>query len=86
LLLAFIQPGTTVAEQVVIACKNWKQKAGDGLTVLLLPVKPESRPLERLVRDTSFKTQVLDGSGLRISYAVESTPRLVLLDSKNKCL
>ncbi len=86
LLLAFIQPGTPVAEQVVIACKNWKQKAGDRLTVLLLPVKPESRPLERLVRDTSFKPQVLDGSGLRISYAVESTPRLVLMDSRHKCL
>ena len=86
LLLAFVQPGTPVAEQVLLACKEWKALAGDNLTVIVLAVKSDARSLDRLTRDTSFKTPVLDGSGLRISYAVESTPRLVLLDARHQCL
>lgn len=86
LLMAFVQPGTPVAEQVLLACKEWKAVAGDNLTVIVLSVRPDARSLDRLTRDTSFKTPVLDGSGLRISYAVESTPRLVLLDSRHQCL
>ena len=86
MLMAFVQPGTPVAEQVLLACKEWKALAGDNLQVIVLAVKSDPRSLERLTRDTSFKTPVLDGSGLRISYAVESTPRLVLLDARHQCL
>lgn len=86
LLLAFVQPGTPVAEQVILACKEWKTTAGDRLTVIAFAVKADERNIARLTRDTSFRTPVLDGSGLRISYGVESTPRLVLLDSRHQCL
>lgn len=54
--------------------------------MVVLAIKPEDRNIDRLTRDTSFITPILDGSGLRISYAVESTPRLVLLDSRHQCV
>lgn len=86
LLMVFVQPGTPVAEQVLLACKEWKASSGGALSVVVLAIKPEARNIDRLTRDTSFIVPILDGSGLRISYAVESTPRLVLLDSRHQCV
>jgi hypothetical protein len=80
LLMVFYHPDSARAADVLTFCQNLHVNYGRYLSVVALSVEDDSKKV--LPQRTALKCTfpVLAGAGLRVSYAVESTPKLVLID------
>jgi hypothetical protein len=81
LLLVFYHPQSTRAEDVLTFCQNLHATYGRYVSVVGLAVVDDVKLV--LEQRTKLKCTfpVLDGGGLRTSYGVETTPKLVLIDA-----
>jgi len=78
-LLVFYNPASPTTAGVLA----YAQKMSDsykGLTVLALSVSGDVDAIKKQRATLKLTFPVLDGSGLHISYGVEGTPKLMLLD------
>ena len=80
-LMVFFNPQAPMTEEVLLQVKQWRQNfSGEDLVVLPLTVRTEEAANRPWVKLLGKETPIYDGSGLRITYGVEVTPRLVLVD------
>jgi peroxiredoxin len=81
-LLVFYHPTSPTAPDVLHFASRLQHTYPDRLAVVGLAVaEPQRVKAQREELGLTFP--VLDGSGLRLSYGVETTPKLVLLDAAN---
>ena len=82
-LVVFYNPAAPMTEEVLLQAQQWSRYGqGKDLTVLPLTVRPESSSNQNWARILGKELPIYDGSGLRITYGVEVTPRLVLVDKE----
>jgi hypothetical protein len=79
-LLVFYSPGSPTAGEVLRFAQHVQDSFGPAVAVVGLTVSPDRERALRQRADLGATFPVLDGSGLRISYAVESTPKLFVTD------
>ncbi len=78
-LMVFYSPKSRLASELL----RFSQQVADtlpSLAVLTLALSEDPRPVLEQQQKMGLKLPILDGRGLRISYGVDSTPRLVVID------
>jgi peroxiredoxin len=81
-LLIFYNPASPTATEVLRFAQRIWRSYPEHVTVVGLAVG-EIAAAKSQHQDLGLAFPVLDGGGLRISYAVETTPKFVILDSSN---
>ena len=82
-LVVFYNPSAPMTEEVMLQVQQWaKSSQGKELTILPLTVRPDHGANQNWTRLLGKELAVYDGSGLRITYGVDVTPRLVLIDKQ----
>jgi hypothetical protein len=72
-----------MTEEVLLQVQQWsRSNQGRELTILPLTVRPDHTTNQTWARLLGKENPIYDGSGLRITYGVEVTPRLVLVDKQ----
>ncbi len=82
ILLVFYNPASDrVGEQLRFA-QSIQDRSPQGITVLGMAMSEDGDLVRKQRTDLNLTFPVLCGSGLRLSYGVETTPRLVVLDAE----
>lgn len=82
-LVVFFNPSAPMTEEVMLQLQQWsKSSQGKDLTILPLTVRPDHASNQSWARLLGKELPIYDGSGLRITYGVDVTPRLVLVDKQ----
>lgn len=82
-LVVFYNPSAPMTEEVLLQVQQWgRTNQGRELTILPLTVRPDHAANQNWGRLLGKEMPIYDGSGLRITYGVEVTPRLVLVDKQ----
>ena len=80
--MLFYSPTSATAEDVLRFAQKVYDAYGQQVTVLGLAVADDAPRVLKQYEAMHLRYPVLSGTGLRLSYAVESTPKWVVLDSK----
>jgi peroxiredoxin len=80
-LLVFYSPSSVVAPDVLRYVQGLADTYRSRVTVVGLAIPPDAEQVRKQCADLKLTFPVLDGSGLRQTYDVEATPKLMLLDS-----
>src|SRR5262249_13953234 len=80
ILMVFYSPKSKVTEEVLRFAQNVGDTFPQG-TVLGLSISPGAEAVRQQRSDMRLSFPVLDGSGLRVAYEVEATPKMVILDA-----
>ena len=82
-LVVFYNPSAPMTEEVMLQMQQWaKSSQGKELTILPLTVRTDQASNQNWARFLGKELPIYDGSGLRITYGVDVTPRLVLVDKQ----
>jgi peroxiredoxin len=81
ILMVFYHPGSVTVEQVLRFAQQVQDKYGQQVAVLGFSVSDELERIKKQHRDLQLSLPIYSGKGLRLSYAVEATPKLVILDA-----
>lgn len=81
-LLVFYNPKSSLSTEILDFARTMQTKHGDSVTVLGMSVIDDSEIVKKQAEAVKINFAVLNGSGLRSSYGLESTPKIVLLDAK----
>jgi hypothetical protein len=81
ILMVFFNPTSSTADRVLRYAQQLQTMYGTDLNVLALSVTDEPGPVQHLRDSLKLTLPLLKGSGLRISYAVETTPKLMIIDA-----
>lgn len=81
ILLVFYHPSSPVAEPLLLFAQKLARDHTDRVVVLLLSVSDDPGPALRQRTALKLDLPLLSGSGLRISFGIETTPKIVLLDA-----
>jgi peroxiredoxin len=82
-LLVFYQPGSPISPEVLrYAQRLAEQHAAADLVVIGLAMGDDADAIQRLIDGLHLTFPHLAGKSLRASYAVETTPRFVLIDAQ----
>jgi len=80
-LLLFVHPGSLVASDVLRQAQAWEEQFGpDKLTLVCFSMSDDPVLVRQLAQRRDWKGPMLSGRALRISYGVDATPRIVVLD------
>jgi peroxiredoxin len=80
-LLVFYQPGGRTAADVLRFAQAVQQESGGGVTVVGLACTEDVPAVVREHDELGLTFPILLGTGLKLTYAVEATPKLVVLDA-----
>lgn len=80
-LLVFYTPSSGSAEELLRFAQRLQDENPSQLTVLALSMSDDVEAANRQHADLKLGFPVGSGKGLRLSYLVDATPKLVLLDS-----
>ena len=81
MLLIFYNPASPTASRVLGYAQQMNDSNSKDLTVLTLAVSGDAEAAEEQRADLKMTLPLLDGSGLRTSYSIDGTPKLMLLDA-----
>jgi peroxiredoxin len=81
ILLVFYSPSSRYAEELLRFVQGLQDKNAADLTVLGLAVSEDNETVLKQYADLKLQIPLAAGKGLRQTYAVESTPKLVVLDA-----
>jgi len=81
ILMVFFNPSSPFANQVLRYGQQLQTMYGGDLNVLGMSVTDEPGPVLQLRDSLKLTMPLLKGSGLRIGYAVETTPKLIIIDA-----
>lgn len=81
ILLVFYHPASPFTPELLRHAQKLTATYGRGMTVLGLSVADDAARVRKQRDDLGLSFPLLDGSGLRITYAVATTPKFVLLDA-----
>jgi hypothetical protein len=79
--LIFYNPHSSSVEQVLRFAHRVDSQLGERVHVLTLAVSDDAQTILAQRERLRLYVPVLSGTGLRLSYAVEATPKLVVLDA-----
>lgn len=82
LLIAFFNPRSENGTHVLQFAKNLQEKQGSNVGILALAVSGDLEQVRRQHAVMKLPFPILDGAGLHVTFAVEATPRLVVLDGQ----
>ncbi len=82
-LMVFYNPASPTAPVVLRFAQRLAAEGAHRLTVVGLSVAGSPEVVRHQREQLGLAFPILDGAGLRVSYAVETTPKFVLLDSSN---
>jgi peroxiredoxin len=80
-LLVFYSPTSRNAAELLRFAQDLQKKSGVQLTVLGLAVSEDTEAVLRQHADLKLQFPLASGRGLRHTYGVEATPKLVVLDA-----
>jgi len=80
-LFVFYQPTSSTAGELLRFAQRINDTFAKRVTVVGMSVSEDAAVVRRQRAELSLTFPILNGSGLRISYAVETTPKIVLLDA-----
>jgi len=80
-LLIFYNPASETADEVLAYAQKVSDKLAGGVTVLPLSVSDDPDPALKQRETLKLTLPILSGSGLRLSYDIETTPKMILLDA-----
>jgi peroxiredoxin len=80
--VVFYNPGTELGRDVMVFARDLAHKHGDGVAVLAMAVGAGAEAALAQQRDLRLPFAIHDGRGMRLTFGVEVTPRLVLLDDE----
>ncbi len=78
--LFFYNPVTENGKEVLRFAQGLHQRHGDKLSIMALAVGTNADAARKQHTDWRLPFPVLDGNGLHQTFAVDATPRLVVLD------
>jgi peroxiredoxin len=81
-VLVFYTPNSTKAEEVLRFAQNLQDTNAGAVTVIGLAVSDDADRIRTQHKGLSLSLPVVAAKGLRQSYQIEATPKLVVLDSK----
>jgi hypothetical protein len=79
-LLVFYSPLSSISPDVLRYAEKMNASYGQKLAVVALSVSDDEDKVKKQLADLKVSIPVLHGGGLRVSYSVETTPKLVLID------
>jgi peroxiredoxin len=79
-LLVFYSPASPTADELLRFARDVHTRFNGGVVVVGLSVSDDLRTVRRQQVQVGVDFPILHGNGLRISYAVETTPKMVLVD------
>ncbi len=79
-LVLYYNPHTTTGVEVLGFAKNLTEKMGDRVTVAALAVTNDTEFAQRQHAEMKLPFSIFEGSALRLAFAVEATPRFIVLD------
>ena len=80
-LLVFYNPASPTASRVLGYAQGLSDSLPKDLSVVTLSVSGDAEAARKQRTDLKVTLPLLDGSGLHTSYAVDGTPKLMLLDA-----
>jgi peroxiredoxin len=80
-LLVFYSPVSSISPEVLRYAEKMSTTYGQKLTVVGMSVSDDEEKVKKQLADLSLTIPVLHGGGLRVTYGVETTPKLVLIDA-----
>jgi peroxiredoxin len=80
-LLVFYSPASPTVEELLRFARAIHSRFNGGVTVVGLAVSEDAAAARRQRAELNLGFPVLSGNGLRISYSVETTPKMVLIDA-----
>jgi hypothetical protein len=81
LLLVFYNPTAASAEEVLRFAQSVHDTYREAVTVLTLAMSEDAEGIGKQRADLKLTVPVWSGKGLRVTYAVEATPKLMVLDA-----
>ncbi|MEY4614406.1 hypothetical protein EBX93_05415 [bacterium] len=82
IVMVFYNPKSPLSSEVLDFASKIQSTHGDQVTVLGMSVVNDNEIVRKQAESSKINFMVLDGSGLRSSYNLESTPKILVLDSK----
>ena len=82
ILLVFYNPKSPLSTEILDFARTMQTNHGDSVTVLGMSVIDDNEIVKKQAEASKLNFAVLNGSGLRSSYGLESTPKILLLDAK----
>lgn len=80
-LIVFYNPATAMGRDVLVFARDLCGKQSDKLHVLAMALTSDTAAALKQHKELQLPFPVLDGNALRLTLAVEHTPRFVLLDA-----
>jgi hypothetical protein len=81
-LVFFYNPASGTGKEVLHFAMELHQKHGDHLGIMAMAVTNDPEVARKQHADWRLPFAVLDGKGLHVTFGVDSTPRLVVLDGE----
>lgn len=82
ILMVFFNPKSPLTGDLLAFTQGIQTAFGTQVKVLGMSVMEDPALVQKMMEAGNFKFTVLNGSGLRTSYNLEATPKIVLLDSQ----
>lgn len=79
-LVFFYVPTTDTGKEILQFAKSLVQQHGDKVGIMAMAVSNDPNSVRKQHGDLQLPFPVLDGGGMRLTFGVDATPRLVLLD------
>jgi peroxiredoxin len=80
ILVVFYNPQTAMGKEVLLFAKGLAEAQGQRLAILAMAVTHDADAARKQHSALRLPFPILDGEGMRLTFGVEATPRLVLLD------
>lgn len=81
-LLVFYHPASTIGPELLTFAERLAATYPEGIQVITLAMSDDAELVRKQRTELKLTVPALNGVGLRISYNVEATPKLVLLDGQ----
>jgi peroxiredoxin len=82
ILLVFYHPASPTGTEMLTFCERLAATYPQGVSVITLAMSDDAELVRKQRADLNLTVPAISGVGLRISYNVEATPKLVLLDGQ----
>jgi peroxiredoxin len=79
-LMVFYSPTSTTVEEVLGFAQRLQDAHRDAVAVLCFAVSDDTVRVKKQCEEMGLRLPVLSGKGLRLTYTVEDTPKLIVLD------
>ncbi len=80
-LVFFYNPATELGKELLAYAKRLSERNGPPVMILAMAVAPNGDAVRKQHQDLRLTFPIHDGNGMRLTFGVEQTPRIVVIDS-----